>query len=539
MVKFGILGYNTINVGDDIQSFVTSTLLDVDYIVMRDDYDKVYNFKTGEECTRVNETVYLIMNGWFMHNSDWRTGNNDIKFPIKNRLIIPLYISTCLSKDVPLLYGTDCIEHYKKNGPILCRDTTTLKLLETYGVDAMYYGCLTQLLDTDRLLEKEDYSLLYSNSVIYIDCVDLYNKRNPSEKAYHFEHYINDLTKLNPKERIEYAKDLLTKYKYAKRIYTSRLHAFLPCRAMGLDVIYVGDMNYRVSDLVARHDDKCALRRTFDDYIETKTSTMLSETNASTIVTGYFQVSSKFPHEKYVKWMENMLKYVETPMVIFTDRKSVELIKELRKKHLAFTKIVVMELEDFHTYQYLPDFRRHHEFDLEKDKHSPELYMIWSEKSFFVRRAMEMNVFHSDYFFWCDIGSLRGQVDSPDHRKMTHWPYITDKNRPKNQVVLAQTGPIVKDDLDRDEDGVMRGDQRRRLHTVGGLFGGSRRALEEWATEYERLLRMYLKKDKFAGKDQLIYLNILVNKPDLINLIHDKVGNVYYAMYKLFMKLET
>ena len=24
------------------------------------------------------------MNGWFMHNSNWKTGNDNIKFPIEN-----------------------------------------------------------------------------------------------------------------------------------------------------------------------------------------------------------------------------------------------------------------------------------------------------------------------------------------------------------------------------------------------------------------------------------------------------------------------
>ena len=61
---------------------------------------------------------------------------------------------------------------------------------------------------------------------------------------------------MNPKQRINYAQDLLTKYKYAKKIYSYRLHAFLPCRAMGLDVEYVGDLNYRVVDLVNTNPDK-------------------------------------------------------------------------------------------------------------------------------------------------------------------------------------------------------------------------------------------------------------------------------------------
>jgi hypothetical protein len=268
--KFAILGYNTINIGDDIQSFVTSTLLNISYIVARDDYDLIYNYNTGDLITNLEEKIYLIMNGWFMHNSNWKTGNNNIKFPIKNNMIVPIYISTCLSKDVPLLFKEECIEHYKKYSPILCRDSKTFNLLKKKGVDVDLYGCLTQLLDIKNIPDNNDYKEKYKDSVIYIDCQNKWEKRNKNEKNYFFKHYINELKNMTPKERINYAQDLLSKYKYAKKIYSHRLHAFLPCRAMGLDVEYVGDMNYRVDDLINNNPDKLKLNEKFVNYIKNK-----------------------------------------------------------------------------------------------------------------------------------------------------------------------------------------------------------------------------------------------------------------------------
>ena len=47
--KFAILGYKTINIGDDIQSFITSTLLDISYIIDRDDYDIIYDYNTEKK----------------------------------------------------------------------------------------------------------------------------------------------------------------------------------------------------------------------------------------------------------------------------------------------------------------------------------------------------------------------------------------------------------------------------------------------------------------------------------------------------------
>lgn len=269
-VKYAILGYSTINIGDDIQSYVTSTLLDIDYIIDRDDYDKVYD-REGNLC-ELSEPVCLIMNGWFMHNVDYKTGHNNIKFPIKNKYIIPIYISTCLSKDVRLLYNKECIEHYREHAPILCRDSTTLEELIEKSVPAENFGCLTQLLDIDKVPDNEEHKEKYTNSTIYIDCRALYERRNKEDKSFYFEHYIHDLQNMNPKHRIDYAKDLLSKYKYAKKIYSSRLHAFLPCRAMGIDIDYVGDSNYRVKDLVIKEPDKLQLRSRFYEFLKTKGS---------------------------------------------------------------------------------------------------------------------------------------------------------------------------------------------------------------------------------------------------------------------------
>ena len=67
-MKYAILGYKTINIGDDIQSLVTSTLLNISYIVNRDDYDNIYNYNTGELITQLDEKIYLIMNGWYDRN---------------------------------------------------------------------------------------------------------------------------------------------------------------------------------------------------------------------------------------------------------------------------------------------------------------------------------------------------------------------------------------------------------------------------------------------------------------------------------------
>lgn len=249
-----------------------------------------------------------------------------------------------------------------------------------------------------------------------------------------------------------------------------------------------------------------------------------------TIVTGYFNIKSKFPHEQYVTWMKNILCNVRTPMVIYTDISSYDLIHDLRKPFMRFTKIIVCKITDFHVYKYVKQFENNWILDHEKHIHSPELYMVWAEKSFFLRRAIHNNYFNTYNFFWCDIGSLRGQFN---YKHMTHWPYLNNDIYDDKKVYISQVGKFHKWFYDMDMEGIIKQDTSKCLDTVGGLFGGGADVLQKWADEYEYILQHYFKRNKFAGKDQLIYLNICVKNPNMVNIINSNT-NTYYAIYYAF-----
>lgn len=48
-MKIAVLGYNTINIGDDIQTCATTNLVKPDYVILRDDYDIIYDFNSKEK----------------------------------------------------------------------------------------------------------------------------------------------------------------------------------------------------------------------------------------------------------------------------------------------------------------------------------------------------------------------------------------------------------------------------------------------------------------------------------------------------------
>ena len=265
----------------------------------------------------------------------------------------------------------------------------------------------------------------------------------------------------------------------------------------------------------------------------------MSKKNNTTLVTGYFQIKSKHPHDEYVNWMRNLLENVETDMVIFTDIESYNLICEIRKPYIEFTKIIITKFENFRCYKYFDSFVKHHDLDLENTIHNPYLYMIWAEKSYFIESCIKENYFNSQYYFWCDIGSLRGYDDCPDHNKMKNWPYLKKKNIPKNKIVIAKTGNWKSNEFTLNNEGIIQQDLRPHLNTVGGMFGGDKSALIQWIKEYDILLQKYIKYHKFIGKDQSLYLNTILKNPNIINLIESKLtsGNArYFCIYEYFGK---
>ena len=118
---------------------------------------------------------------------------------------------------------------------------------------------------------------------------------------------------------------------------------------------------------------------------------------SATIVSGYFQLShSKHSHKKYEAWMENFFK-IKTPKVIFTNI-SNQLKKQYQTKDTTNVKFIQIDFLDFLTYKYKNHWLEHHKIDHEKRIYNPYLYMIWNEKSNFVKKAIDLNPFMSTFY---------------------------------------------------------------------------------------------------------------------------------------------
>lgn len=244
-----------------------------------------------------------------------------------------------------------------------------------------------------------------------------------------------------------------------------------------------------------------------------------------TIVTAYFKIKSKFPSSQYNTWMKNMLQNITTPMVIFTDIESEKMIKEYRGNYP--TKIIVQKLSDFLVYRYWRLWNEHWRVDPENRYHTPELYMIWAEKSNFVYQVMKDNPFNSEWFFWSDIGAFRNRKKYNDIDPMAckYWPnYNKVVQLPKDKVLLVKTGDIKDNEKELLDTGLTKYFYKHTDNRIGGQFCLHINILTKWWEEYYNMLETFFRYGRFAGKDQTIMTNIFIKKPEMCMIIDAPPG---------------
>lgn len=207
--------------------------------------------------------TWFICNGWFMHRNF--RGAIDFPFPPE---INPIFISFHVND--PDVLTPETIAELRKYEPIGCRDWTTVYRLRDYGVSCFFSGCLTMTIG--QILPKannpQPRTLAAVESIVEPGDAAGWSVVKSAQVGDHVRDF--SLT-----EGIEDARAMLTGYLNMSRIQTSRLHCYLPCRAMGLDVDFRpknrADIRFEgLLDLSAADFDRIR------DGIETKLETILA-----------------------------------------------------------------------------------------------------------------------------------------------------------------------------------------------------------------------------------------------------------------------
>src|SRR5690606_38541602 len=125
------------------------------------------------------------------------------------------------------------------------------------------------------------------------------------------------------------------------------------------------------------------------------------------------------------------------------------------------------------------------------------VYRVWSEKLDLVRRAIDANVFQSEWFAWVDAGSFRGRYTCPEVN--ASFPLAAKFVPGKIQFGLVGDEPR---DVTIDPASALPPAPLTGNLVAGGFFFGDAPAFRAFHKYYYAALRHYYDRGFFVGKDQ-------------------------------------
>jgi glycosyltransferase involved in cell wall biosynthesis len=260
----------------------------------------------------------------------------------------------------------------------------------------------------------------------------------------------------------------------------------------------------------------------YNDGIDVEKNNNLQESE-TTIVTCYYTIPSKFNDEIYWNWMKNFLQ-LDCNLVIYTDEKNYEKLKYERRNKSTKTFLYIREIRNFYVYKYIDFWNYCKSIDIEQ-KHTPELYMLWAEKSFMCFDAVINNNFKSKYYFWVDIGCVRYSSMLKD---IVSFPKIPEEFKKENKFILSIIENFNESDKvfdnNREISNIFQNINNRCCNPIvriqGGFFGGHKDWWKQWTHLYKNEIEIFIKNKTFGGKDQYIMANIILTKnPDFIKTV--------------------
>ncbi|ATZ80617.1 putative glycosyltransferase [Bodo saltans virus] len=258
-----------------------------------------------------------------------------------------------------------------------------------------------------------------------------------------------------------------------------------------------------------------------------------------TVVTCYYQIKSKFDDHTYIKWIQNFMK-IPMNLVIFTDNQNYKLLKYLRRNY-PNTIVILKPLQELYMYKYIDIFRETYKIDPEKDIHTPELYLLWAEKMFFIKEISIINPFNSKWFFWSDIGCCRKNDIVNNLLTYPNYKNIIDcdinkiifskiENYDKLNLTLKNNIPVIFHNY------FYNSVKKGKLSIIqGGFFAVHITKIIDLTELYEKTFINFYNNKVFCGKDQNIMFTMYLTNKNLFSII-DSTEIPFYDIWFSFLK---
>ena len=248
-----------------------------------------------------------------------------------------------------------------------------------------------------------------------------------------------------------------------------------------------------------------------------------------TIVTALFNIQRQNMDgrtwDEYLEWFSGTLK-LKCPMVLFVEESLIKFVEEYRRD--LPTKIISYPLEEV-PYYYLKedmdaviasDDYRSKAKSIDRIECNHSLYSIIQYSKFkWIRDAIEMNPFDSDYYFWLDAGGSRF-FDGFDITRQFPGKNGLEALTDIGEKVLVQLNTETYHDLVYAE---TLGEEYlldNRSFVCGTFFGMHKNIQPKIEKEIENILVNSMLKENNLNNEQIALAYLVKNKPELFEVYY-------------------
>jgi hypothetical protein len=250
--------------------------------------------------------------------------------------------------------------------------------------------------------------------------------------------------------------------------------------------------------------------------------TFLKKSLPPTIVSAYYEMSSKYPKENYRTWIRLFLENCQAHIIFFCEESFKPFVEDCRKNFKDRTNIQILDRKEWTANtEFSNDFwEKQHLIDSEKSIHSVDLYKVWYEKKEFIKRAIALNPWKHTDFVWADAGLLRSQELC--NLVKDGFPYAD--RIPTDRILLSNIGQFTENDsVVRTINGIVfRGDTSGKMRIDAKLIAGSIESWNQYDKLYESILDKYINAKIFLAKDQTIMATLVLEHPNTVSLVEPK-----------------
>jgi len=228
----------------------------------------------------------------------------------------------------------------------------------------------------------------------------------------------------------------------------------------------------------------------------------MKNNNISVISAFYPLKSSIYSIEQYRSWIRNLCKIPCSLIIFTTEIYALEIYQE-RHKYLDKTHVIVKPFNSFA--MTCPSM-----MDLWKSqKGSYELYAMWSLKQELVRIAIHQNIFKSEWFVWCDIGIQRF---SKLQDYYMNFPSNLERICSRGRMAFLEVERIPQSYIDDRNESKPVEQPFPEIAIGSGCIVGDSEAWNEFGDAYKDMLKEFILRGWFAGKETDIFFAILMEK---------------------------